>query len=289
MADDAGIIEQIIFGSPTTDDRGRLLASPFQFHVTGVERLRLTVTNSVAGVFVVARVRTFTPGGDVQVAEHAIAARSDRTSSYSDFPLDAGFILNMEVVATGATTRIGQTFVRVQIVRGDGAAALPFGTLIQGYVTSNQALAWPGSPVESSIAGGGVLRLIDGTTPAAGAEISETVPTGARWELLNVHATIGTSAAAGNRRPMLAFVAGAVGHWLRAQTGTVGPSQSATVIWAANVGDAAVGSPLRLSAPLPTGQNLLEGFQIVGTTDALDAGDTYINIKLLVREWLEAA
>ena len=288
MPDADDIFEQIIVATPTLDDRGRIVSSPFQFYVTGNERLRVTVTNSVVGVGVVARLRTLTRAGDVQVNEYRHTATADRTSTYTDFPIDDGFVLNAEFAAEGAAVKIGQTFVRAQIVRGSGNAALSFGTLVQGYVTRNQGLAWPGSPITSSIEGGGVLRLIDGTNPPLGSEISETVPAGARWELLCLGATLATGAALGNRRPMLAFVSGAVGHWLRAQSGTIGPSSGATVIWAANIGDSNNGSFPRFAAPLPTSQNLLAGFQIVTTTDLFAAGDFYTNVKLLVREWLEA-
>jgi hypothetical protein len=64
-------------------------------------------------------------------------------------------------------------------------------------------LAFPGVPIASPLDGGGALRSIAGTTPGAGAEISETVPTGARWELLAFQATFVTSAAAANRVPQL--------------------------------------------------------------------------------------
>lgn len=267
-----------------------LVASPFQFIVEGHDHLQVDSFCSVTGASVAVQLRFLERETQEIKATTAVhTPNSDRTRASSLIRLAAGAVLNVRAVAAAGSPKIGQCFVIIRIVRGEGSAAVSLGTLLQGYVTAQQDLAWPGSPIQSSIEGGGVLRLITGTIPAAGGELSETVPTGARWELLCLACSFSTSAAAGDRRPMIAFVSGAIGHFLKQLPGVVAPSSGATLIWAANIGDAASGVFLRLTSQLPTGQNLLEGFQIVTTTDNMAAGDQYSNVKLLVREWLEAA
>jgi hypothetical protein len=49
----------------------------------------------------------------------------------------------------------------------------------------------------------GRIRSITGTDPAAGAEVSETVPVGAKWRLISFSVTLVTAVAAANRSPAL--------------------------------------------------------------------------------------
>ena len=93
----------------------------------------------------------------------------------------------------------GQTFVQLSIVRGLSGGVEDLATLAAGYVTATQRLAYPGSKVVNTLDGGGALRSITGTTPAAGAEISESVPTGARWELIAFRTQFVTDANAATR------------------------------------------------------------------------------------------
>jgi hypothetical protein len=81
--------------------------------------------------------------------------------------------------------------------------------LLQGYVTDTSRLSFPGSPIRSSIEGPGVLRSITGTNPAANAEISETVPTNARWRVHAIRFTLVTDANVANREVALTLDDGA--------------------------------------------------------------------------------
>src|SRR5439155_18890058 len=106
-----------------------------------------------------------------------------------NYKLGKGAILNLTVFASAGAPLMGQTYVIVQLIKGLTGATIVLGTLLGGYLTATQALGWPGSPIISSTDGEGCTRLIVGTTPAAEANILETVPTGARWELLSLEAS----------------------------------------------------------------------------------------------------
>jgi hypothetical protein len=110
--------------------------------------------------------------------------------------------------------------VTVDLVRGPGAVGGVTATLLQGPVSSLQRIAWPGSLLLSSLDVAGILRSITGTDPAAGAEISETVPTGARWRLRALAATLVTSATVANRTVSLRVDDGTTGYFGTDAAGT---------------------------------------------------------------------
>lgn len=126
-----------------------------------------------------------------------------------------------------------------------------------------------------------VVAII-GTTPAAGVEISETVPTGQVWEVVGVSFRLVTNAVVGNRVVDLIMDDGSV---------SLIESNSATNQVATRTRDyicAAYGYNITTEAatieiPLPSGIILPAGARIRTETAALDAGDQYSNVRILVR------
>jgi len=111
-------------------------------YVTSDDALRLTTLNSVASVTIALTGRFLTPDGRrVQPFQERHVPNSDRTAATSDFPLADGWLANLSAIVTGAAPQFGQTFVRVDLIRGRGTAAVVLATLLQGFVTSAQRLA----------------------------------------------------------------------------------------------------------------------------------------------------
>jgi len=75
-----------------------------------------------------------------------------------------------------------------------------FMTLVTGFVYSVHGITWPPINNDTYMPGMGKIRHITGTNPAAGVEISETVPAGRTWELLSISFTLVAAAAAASRR-----------------------------------------------------------------------------------------
>lgn len=131
----------------------------------------------------------------------------------------------------------------------------------------------------------GRIRSITGTDPAAGAEISETVPARRRWKLTGILFTLATDAAAANRRVILVIDNG---------TNTIYALPSDTLQTASQ-------ARLYLFTPQPVAQfqivndfflplpilSLAPGYQIFTNTTALQAGDNYSAPQLLVEEWID--
>src|SRR5262245_49862512 len=177
--------------------------APHALYVTGEDQLRLTVLNALASVIVTVRGRQLLLDGRIEPFATTLVPATDRTASQATARLAEGWLLNAHAFVSGASPLTGQTFAILSLIRGEGTAAIELATLAAGSITAQQRLSYPGSAVANTLDSAGALRSITGTQPAAGAEVSETVPTGARWELLAFTVQLVTSAAAANRLPML--------------------------------------------------------------------------------------
>ena len=121
----------------------------------------------------------------------------------ASFALGEGFLLSINVTSPNAVTNESEQYAVVSMIRGPAGVNAGFQTLAAGYCGGLRGLTWPGGQYSRPHEGPGVLRVIVGTTPAAGAEIVETVPTSARWRLLAFRFGLTTSAAVANRIPQL--------------------------------------------------------------------------------------
>lgn len=282
--------ETIIKADPLGTGSGKVIVTPFQFLTTGEDHLRIRSFNSLAGVVLSIDLRTLTAAGDLQVASHLHTPNTDRSAAVKTIPLAPGYILNLVVRAQTGSPLVGQTYVIVELVRGLGPTPQVLGQLLGAYVTSQQGVAFPGSPIESSISGGGYYRYFSGTLPPFGSEILETVPTGARWEPIVLRLDLLTDANVANRfvqglfktsgasficflRPLVAATAGTV--WVH--------------IWQRGPVSGIAGGSLVFVGSLPDQLIMPAGSTIRSATLNLQVGDSFTTVELGVREWLEAA
>lgn len=289
MADDEIIVpEEVVRPELPAPVAGALAASPYSFEFTGEDNLRLTVHNSQSGVTVGVHYRLKEPRGRVIANAIRLTPTSDRIATSAEFSIGTGYLLNVSAFAVAGTPRRGQTFVRLQVIRGRGAAAVVLGTIVQGYVTSQQDRAWPGSPVEGSLDGDGYFRSVAGTTPAAGAEISETVPTGARWELVTLYTELACSALAATRVPNLILDTPAILLFAHPALGGTTASDTNGYAWNQGTPLSAAPDPNNFMSGLPRPCILLAGYRFRTATSNRQAGDQFSSPAYTVREWLEA-
>lgn len=274
---------------PVPIGAARAISAPFQFVTTGEDNLRVTVINSLIGCRVAVQGRRIDDQGTILPIAHAVTPTSDRAAVSAIFPLGVGAIVNLTVWASEGTPKIGQTFVIVQLVRGREGGTELLGTLLSGYVTAVQALGWPGSPIQSSIEGPGYIRQITGTIPAAGAEIFEIVPTGARWELLAVTLAFVPGVAAADRRVLLyADPSYAAVFYAPCATPINFPFVLA-VNWCSGLGATPTGITPFQAMPLPVSMPLLAQTVITTYTEGMQPTDQYQQVHYTVREWLEVS
>lgn len=258
-------------------------------YVANDDNIRLTVFNALAGVTVTLAGRFQHTDGRVEPFEHRIVPTADRVASIITRRLAHGWIVDLHVYVNAGAPLTGQTFAIVSLVRGQGGGIVELATLAAGYVTAAQRLALPGSVIGNTLEGGGALRSITGTTPAAGAEILETVPAGARWELLTLRAILVTAVAAANRFPRFTFDDGAAVFFAT----PAGPAQVASLTYGYNVASglptAAYDAVASISVTIPRTLLLGAGARIRSVTAALQGADQWSAPQFLVREWIEGA
>lgn len=274
----------------TPADLARLLPAlaPHGAYVGGDDFLLVTSINALASVTITISGRMLQRDGRLQPFVDRHVANSDRTAATSAIKLGEGWLQEITAIAAGAAPTLGQTFVRVDLVRGEGPGQTVHATLLQGIVTAAQRLAWPGSPIDTTLESPGALRSIGGTDPAAGAEIAETVPTGARWRLQSLRAALVTDATAANREVAIVFDDG-TNTYAEAHAG-VNQAASLTRQYTAAIagvrGAAATGTGILIAIPsliLPAGH------RIRTSVTNLQAGDNWGAPRLLIEEWLEGA
>lgn len=267
----------------------RLILGHEGFYFTGGESLRITSLNSITGVTVMAAGR-FLNLNELKPSDIALShtPNTDRTSASSDFIMGEGWLQSLTLITSGGSPVVGSTYVRVDVIRGGGASGTVLATLLQGFVTAGMRLAWPGSSLVDPVSSPARIRSITGSDPAAGAEISETVPTGARWRLLSFQATLTTDGTAANRQPTIRLDDGTSEFFRSGVNRNHVASTAIAYAWAIGLG-AFGDSANAVVGMLPSHPMLLAGFRIRTNAAAIQAGDNWGAPQLLVEEWLEGA
>lgn len=277
--------------APSTDAEqaaARAWFSPSGLYVAGEDNLRLRSLNSAAGVRLNCTGRIRGRDGTIRPFSFDHVPNTNRTVAATIAAVGEGWIVNLRVAAAGGTPLIGQTWAIVELVRGFTGASEINGTLASGYVTTNQPIAWPGSPMRGTLEGPGVIRSIAGTNPAANVEWSETVPAGARWQILSLSNVFVTDANVANRFPRLIIDDGAANVYESDPAAAL--AASLTRIYNAGLGTARLDAvSTNAQWALPEDVTLMAGSRIRSFVTNLQAGDNWGAPQLLVREWLEGA
>jgi hypothetical protein len=255
-------------------------------YLTGDDNLRITTIGALANAVLAIEGRLVTPEGvAIPIAERHVPSSAYATLSQI-LPMSEGILTHLQVRATSGAALRGHCFAVVEVVRGGGTNAQPLGTLLADYVTATGRLAWPGSPIASSVAGVGRLRSITGTNPAAGAEISETVPAGVRWRLLALQASMVTGAAVANRLPALVIDDGVSELWRSNPLGNLTATTTTRLSWGVDTVNAASSGGTEWEIALPP-MVLPPGARLRTSTSAIQAADDWGAPQYLVEEWLE--
>lgn len=263
----------------------RQITPPQAWYVQREDQLYVRFQSSAAVTFIVT-IRLLIASGEI------IPMRFDFTSTGGSGnvtfrrELAEGFLLSAVVAIGFAGTQRGQSYIQVGIFRGalvdDGIAAV----LLSGYVTGFMAIGWPGAAIEDSLSGRGFRRSITGTNPAAGAEISETVPTNRVWRLHGISATLVTAAGGSDRRAIL-LIDDATNVVTRSSSGAThagGTTFNYSGFHAPTQTSAVTGAS-EIAWPLPRELLLQPGWRIRTATGNLAAGDDWSAPQLAVEEW----
>ena len=289
MAEPVDDLIATLFPAAPSIVEGAAAPSPYHFQFTGEDNFQLETWNAATGVVVAVHGRMWVPGEGIRPFAFAHTPNTDRTLRSEFLYAGEGHLLNVAVFASSGTPRVGQTFVSLHVVRGTGNAVYRLATVVQGYVTRSQELAFPGSPVVTSEQGAGVIRTITGTDPAANVNWSETVPTGARWQILGVSARLVTAAGGADRQGLLVVSSGASTLGIFPIAATQPPSGSHLWYWWNGTPLDSLISGEAFLGGIPVDLILLAGETVSGYINNVGVGDDWQAPTLRVREWLEAA
>jgi hypothetical protein len=254
--------------------------------ITRDTNLRINSFNSASGVALTIVARSIGFDGAPIVDSFAHAPNTDRSIKSEMFLLSEGWLVSLQVYASSGTPRRGQCFVRADLIQGFTGAVFSLATILQGYVQDTTALAYPGSDIIGSTRDRGVIRSITGTNPAAGVEISETVPTNARWNLLAFHFTLVVDATVASRSTSIVFDDGAA-NYTRVDANVLQTASQTNVFTAAQSLGFSTSIGASRHIPIPAGLHLVGGHRIRTLTGNLQAADDYGAPQYLVEEWIE--
>ncbi len=258
---------------------------PTVYYVAPDDNIVIRFWSQVANIPCFVRIRLLLASGQLVLNEWQVVTDGTRTMQQIVKPLAEGCVLSCVVEVYDDSVRRGQIYATVGICKGILSVTTPFTIFLAAYATRRAMPAWPPGGVEDSLEGRGNLRSITGTNPAAGAEISETVPTGALWRLIALYAPLVTDATVANRSPILLIDDGALPVW-RADA-RLAQTATQTIYWMA--GDGLAGLQRAVDTEmwsLPTHMLLGAGYRVRTSTYNLQAGDNWGAPQMLVEEWL---
>lgn len=266
----------------------RDIPPPVDRWVSSDDRLHIHIWNSVSGQVVLLQGRLLLTNGDIRQINERITPTSDRAVTTQQIVLLDGYLLSLAITPEG-TTRRGQTFCQLYLARSPFDEAGHMTLLISHYIETGHGAGWPGGTMESSVEGPGFIYLVTGTDPAAGSEVSETVPTNARWKLRGFICTLVTNATAATRNMSTIVDDGSTAFFKSRLTGGFSNSQSRTAYFLPGYESTDftfINNEYAL-VPLLPDLLLFQGWRVRTSTTNLQAGDNYGAPVLLVEEWIE--
>jgi len=162
----------------------------------------------------------------------------------------------------------------------------PVQRLSSGYLTDSKTMSWPPGHYESFTDGPGLIRTVIGTKPAAGAEISEAVPSNAKWKLKAIRIVLTTDATAANRILTLLLKTG-INVKLSIRLGL---NHTANKAWgysfSPDLPDITTVRGTYVSTPMPE-IDLFQADTIGTDTTNIAGGDEFEAVILTLEEWIE--
>lgn len=251
------------------------------------DRLYVAAYSSVASLVVMVSGYFRKTDGDIVEYAATVNPTSDRAVTAVTQHFGAGFLLSCVASLASGNANRGQCYVRAQIQRSTGAPTIKLHNVIGGYVTDDYSPSFPYGYIEGPLDGQGMLRSVQGSDPAAGAEFSETVPTGARWRVSHIMVTLVTDGTAANRQVTLIIDDGTSGL-TRSQLGlAMGATLTSPAIFG-NWGFTTTGNSQAFVMPAILPITLPAAARIRTATLLLQAGDNFGPPQFLVEEWIEA-
>jgi hypothetical protein len=259
---------------------------PVNLYVPREAFFTMNVFGAVANVSVVCQGLFLRPDGMIIPFAQTVVAPTDRSRAKLSFSLGEGFLLSAALLSSGVNVRRGQVFANLTLDWGGPGVAVTVSEVMQGYVSTFSVPIYPNGRQDFPLDPPGILRSITGTQPAAGANILEVVPTGARWRLRSIHVRLVTANAGGTRTVQLG-IDDTISTFLQLQ-----PNQTQALNTTVD-NFATAGSFLGVAAAgstywsLPPDVVLFQGWAFRTSVLGINAADQFAAPIYEVEEWLE--
>lgn len=270
---------------PPVDRQFALLSSGAGLYFAADETLRFQVQTSASNVAVTLSGIMWTVQKGYTTFERTARPDGDRSVTSVDMRMGESLLIDVTVSMTGSTSLGRATYARVTKIRGQDSVPMTLQSLLAGYVSPRESLTYPPVFFEPQFSGRGNIRSITGTDPAAGVEISETVPTNTMWRVIAITFDLVTDATVANRIVRVEMDDGTNVHVIAAAPNTQAASLTLRYT-AADGGQSLTTSGNRVGITLPGGVFLRESSRIRTNTGNLQAGDNFTAPQLLVEEWI---
>lgn len=282
--------ERVYPAAPLQGGRG-LVASPFQYYLSGAENLRVRAWNRAnqRRITITGRFWRESDRSIEWFAHSQLIGGTSTTGAAVDYRLDGGALLNLRIAGEPlATGELGDLFVQAQIIIGLGGATQVLGTLLQGYLDDVNELAWPGSPIASMHSGLGRLVYGGYSNGLVPMRLEAQVPDFARWKFVCGNCTFTSSAVVANRAVVLRVldptgVTMFIGdnHANQAAGLTIGYNFSAAHTPSSST------SANNKQVPLPPDLELTPNAMVQMLVVNEQVGDAITGGGFVVREWME--
>jgi hypothetical protein len=258
---------------------------PFPMYIGVDDSLQITTLSAAAGFTVQVNVRVLGVDGLIHPFQFDVVTVAARAAQTNRFQLMEGYILSLSAIVTGGNMESNPIWIAAGVTRSPFGVLNTYCQLIAGYGSINTSLTYPTSPVSRTTEGNGFYHSATQSAPAAGADITFTVPTAARFRLVSFVATLTAAVAVANRLVFLVIDDGA-------NIVTTIPSGVTLVAATVNTYCFADSTPVTAvfdaasMGPLPSNCLLPSGFRVRTVTANLQAADQWSAAFMLVGDFM---
>lgn len=245
--------------------------------------------------------QTIQTGVRCTVTAYEVTNDSHRLRSRQDFALNSDGSINEEEILVGpallesvavqisaGTVIKGQVAIGAKILRENGSEELLSLVSKVVFPSSNYPAQILFDPSQQSEDEGWYSRLVVGSNPAAGAECSDTVPTGVNWILRSARLTLTTDATVANRRVKLRKTNGGTVVWNASTNNDITASLTVSANFFHHAPHTAINNG-DLASAIPRDAIINSGEVLASNTTNLQAGDNYASPVYDVLERLTLA
>lgn len=279
-------VERSFPASPVPLTGGKVLATPFQFYVTGEDKLVLVTWSSKVCVVAVEG-RWWSAAGGIEAFRHTFTTNGTLQAEAHAMNVQAGFLLNCALTVASPVTFAGECFAQLVIGRGGGSTFIKLGIVLQGYIGTAKFLGFPGSPLEDSMSGSGAYQWAAVAAPAAATDWTWIPLQSKHYRIRSVVALLTASAVVANRIVALECSNGVDLRMFRLAPGYLQPASVVGVYtWAPGVANVSADNTQAVNVSAINEWDIEFPFRIASLTRNFQAGDQWSQITLTWNEWL---